>query len=173
MLAAHRLAGCYVQQMKPIEVVRRENLLELAADEGGQAALARRIGKDKNQVNQWLGRAGSRNMSGETAREIEQQLGKPAGWLDHDRSTLRVQDADTAPYSASQPLGFSDKTMTQAVELLHLLGGARPDDPRFRRITWASIKVAAKIVNRYSNGDAKDAMAQIVSEMPQVEADVT
>lgn len=77
--------------MSTIVEIRRANLQSLVSREGGQAALSRRIGKDKNQVNQWLGRKGSRNMGDSTARHIEQALMLPAGWMDRPHG-LGVQE---------------------------------------------------------------------------------
>lgn len=39
---------------------------------------------------------------------------------------------------------FDDDTLSQAIDLLYLLAELRPSDPRFRRITWPMIQVAAK-----------------------------
>lgn len=67
---------------------------------------------------------------------------------------------------SSQPVGPSDETMAQAVELLHLLGDARPEDQRFRRMTWAMIKIAARGIQR-AEGDPRKAMAVILEELSQ------
>jgi DNA-binding transcriptional regulator YdaS (Cro superfamily) len=69
--------------MEPITTIRRDNLHVLINEAGSQAAFARKIAKDKNQVNQWLGRANSRDMSSTIAREIECICGRPDGWMDH------------------------------------------------------------------------------------------
>lgn len=79
--------------MKPIEKVRRENLLRLASENGGPAALARALGdKSASQISQWLNASRDsktgkpRSISNASAREIERLLGKPNAWLDtpHD-----------------------------------------------------------------------------------------
>lgn len=85
-LGEANLAPCYFSGMTTIVEVRRANLAALAQREGGQAALARRIGKDKNQVNQWLGRKGTRNLSDDTARQIEDALLLGRGWMDQSHS---------------------------------------------------------------------------------------
>jgi hypothetical protein len=90
--AARRKASCYVGAMKPIEDVRRENLLTLVKKEGSQAAFARKIDKDKNQVNQWLGRANARNISADSARDVERAFGLAPGWLDTPRSKDERQE---------------------------------------------------------------------------------
>lgn len=114
-LAVRRLASCYIRQMRPISDIRRDNLAILVGAEPSQAAFARKIGKDKNQVNQWLGRAGSRNLSSETAREIESKLAKPAGWMDQDRSPDAVNTADLAE---SQSVGFDVDRMQSSIAFL-------------------------------------------------------
>lgn len=76
--------------MTTVVETRRQNLAKLVAREGGQAAFARRVDKNKNQVNQWLGRAGTRNMSDATARDIEAALHLPTGWL--DQPSTRVEE---------------------------------------------------------------------------------
>jgi transcriptional regulator with XRE-family HTH domain len=96
------LAGCYRRAVKPVGDIRRENLAALVEREGSQAAFARRIGKDKNQVNQWLGRKGARNISSETARDIEDKLGLGRGWLDTEHGAMRVAES-RIEYGASQP----------------------------------------------------------------------
>lgn len=115
MLAARRLANCYVSGMKPIEQIRRERLAELVKEEGGQAALARKIGKDKNQINQWLGNAGSRNLSASTARLIEAKCLKPSGWMDTDQAL----SAGTSQALESSHLARTQRdTMRAAAKLM-------------------------------------------------------
>lgn len=52
----------------------------------------------------------------------------------------------------SQPARFDDDTMSQAVELLYLLADLRPEDPRFRRLTWPKIQMAAEGIRRRQAG---------------------
>lgn len=119
MLAARRKATCYVMGMKPIEDVRRENLTVLIAQEGSQAAFARRIRKDKNQVNQWLGRGSARNISAEIAREVERSYKLPKGWLDQDRSKIDTPFTDIAKAAPASHSGRRDlNTIAGAVEVL-------------------------------------------------------
>lgn len=73
--------------MKPIELIRQENLRTLSNDLGGQARLAERIGKSPAQISQWL--TGTkmpsgkpRSVSSESAREIEHILDLPKNWMD-------------------------------------------------------------------------------------------
>ncbi|CAE6811070.1 LexA repressor [Paraburkholderia aspalathi] len=76
--------------MKPIEIVRRENLaaavLELFND--NQTAAAKTLGHDKpTQVNHWI--TGFKNMSTPSARKIEEKFGLAKFWMDaeHKSST--------------------------------------------------------------------------------------
>ncbi len=66
----------------------------------------------------------------------------------------------------SQPVGLDDATMAQAVELLYLMADARPEDWRFRRLSWPMIQVAAKAISR-AEGDARKAMAGLLSDLPK------
>ena len=61
-------------------LVRRERLALLVAGFKSQAAFAREIERDAFKVNALL--RGRANIGDRLAREIEQRLGKPAGWLD-------------------------------------------------------------------------------------------
>lgn len=115
--------------MRPISDIRRDNLAILVGAEPSQAAFARKIGKDKNQVNQWLGRAGSRNISSESAREIERMTGKPSGWLDHDRSEA-PQSPDLVE---SQSVGLDEPRMQASIAFL---------EQQFE--TWGKVFVASE-----------------------------
>jgi hypothetical protein len=75
--------------MKSVEEIRRENLARERIRLGGSTKLAAKIGKNKNQVYQWLkpeGAKASRSIHRDTCREIEPLLGRPKGWLDIDHS---------------------------------------------------------------------------------------
>jgi hypothetical protein len=64
---------------------RRYNLAELCRQRGGQAAVARALGRDRNQIWQWLlpmTDPRSRNMSTSSARRIEEAFNLPPGWMD-------------------------------------------------------------------------------------------
>jgi hypothetical protein len=73
--------------MKPVALIRRENLRRLIDEEfdGNGAALAARLGKNRRngtkQVSAWLNHKAMRD---ETARAIERACMKPSGWLDHE-----------------------------------------------------------------------------------------
>jgi hypothetical protein len=81
--------------MKPTAQVRRERLLELVREAGSQVAVAERIGKDKNQVYQWLlpdGHEAARNMGAKSARALEHAFDKPPYWMDADPDAFTVGD---------------------------------------------------------------------------------
>ena len=74
--------------MQTIDNIRRERLLQLIAEHGTQAALARVISKSPAQISQWVNRSPNsatgkpRVMDSATAREIESACGKAVGWMD-------------------------------------------------------------------------------------------
>lgn len=74
--------------MQPIEETRRQNLARLVEEVGKQSTLAGMLDKSPAQLSQWLNRSPNsrsgrpRVISNDSAREIEQKLGKPHGWLD-------------------------------------------------------------------------------------------
>lgn len=102
--------------MKPVSDIRRQNLAALLAQEESQSALAAKLGKDKNQIYQWLlapGEQGARNIGPRSARHIEVTLGKPEGWLDHESGT------------PSQPVGRDLEKMATAVQWVRWAAKAR------------------------------------------------
>lgn len=76
--------------MEDIDELRRQNLQAESARLGGDAQLARILGKDKNQLYQWLRAEGvqRRNMRKTMARAIEEKIGRPAGWLDQRHASV-------------------------------------------------------------------------------------
>jgi len=71
--------------MKTIEEIRLENLKTLCAGFKSQRQFAIKLGKSAQQVNQWFRTGQSHAPLGSTqAREIEEILDKPRGWMDHD-----------------------------------------------------------------------------------------
>lgn len=95
--------------MKPIDEIRRQNFASLVAQEGSQVAVAERLGKNKNQVYQWLLEPsvnGSRNIGHAAARKIETAYGKTEGWLDTDHKSV----------TKSHPLGTNLAKLTTAVQ---------------------------------------------------------
>jgi hypothetical protein len=83
--------------MKPVAQLRRENLARLV-DKYTQVGIAAKIGKDRNQIYQWLlepGAKGARGMGGPSARIIEAAYGLPAGWLDHEHSSEPLPESQS------------------------------------------------------------------------------
>jgi hypothetical protein len=133
--------------MKPMDEIRRANLAALVAQEPSQAAFARKVGKDKNQVNQWLGRAGKRNLGADTAREIEAACGKPRGWMDHehgdsDQSHLLGIDPAKLPDTirvVKHYLEFEGESLDRLYELPLLLTAYRFVNAETRPLTEGTV----------------------------------
>lgn len=101
--------------MQTIEEIRVENLRRLVREYGSQAALARALGKHPNQVNQWTGKGSDRAMHSNSAREIEELLKKPRGWMDNPET---------------QPLRLDPLTVGDARQFVgFLMGGKAVFDP--------------------------------------------
>lgn len=97
--------------MKPIDQIYRERLALLAKQHGTKAALAARLEKNPSQISQWINaskdsRTGvPRAMDRKTAREIEQKLGLPDGWMDQPISDPQAPVSDdTDKPSIAQPM---------------------------------------------------------------------
>lgn len=92
-----------------IDSIRRQNLKALSAESGGIGRLAERIGKDPSQVSQWINaspdsRTGRpRGIRSSTCRDIEQILGKPAGWMDTDHNAKKNPPGANWPFEAVTP----------------------------------------------------------------------
>lgn len=95
-----------LSRMLGIDEIRRSNLLAEAKRLGGDAALARALGKDKNQVYQWIKATGKkrRNMGNATARKAELALNRPKGWLDKERSSELAPNPPAAPFEIADSL---------------------------------------------------------------------
>jgi len=77
--------------MKTIEEIRLENLKTLCAGFKSQRQFALKIGKSPTHVNQWFGKGtAAHSLGSAAAREIEEILGKPRGWFDHEHP--KIQD---------------------------------------------------------------------------------
>jgi hypothetical protein len=92
--------------MPTVDLIRHANLLLLVERAGTQRALAESIDKSPAQVSQWIGRkpdaqGNPRNISGKSARDIEQRLSLPPGWMDQDHRDVpgeavpAIRDAPT------------------------------------------------------------------------------
>lgn len=122
-----------------------------------QAALGERLGIQQSTVQ--------RIMSGATEFPRLDSVITIAAYFRCSLDDLvnRDMEFEGAP-EASQPVGFSDATMAQAVELLHMLADLRPDDARFRRVSWRAIQVTAKAISR-AEGSQKEAVRLILEEL--------
>lgn len=80
--------------MSTIEETRRANLIALRDEAGGVRKLAEKVGVSEAQLSQWINaskdsRTGKpRGMRRESARRIEEAMGRGPGWLDavHDEA---------------------------------------------------------------------------------------
>src|SRR5213595_2263992 len=87
--------------------VRRDNLRTLIQQHDGPAALARRLGyRNAAFLVQMGGPNPSRPVTERTARDFEQKLGLPAGWLDR---------VEAAPPAAVPPSGPVDSALVTEV----------------------------------------------------------
>jgi phage repressor protein C with HTH and peptisase S24 domain len=91
--------------MRPIKDIRRENVAQLVRYAGGQAAFAAKLGKDRNQVYQWLlppENPSSRGISDPMAREIERVSSLVPGALDHEGSLSGAREPEAQQEIVSQ-----------------------------------------------------------------------
>jgi len=79
-------------RMKTAEENRQENLILIAKELGSMAEVSRKTGIAESQLGQWAkahkdSKTGKpRKMTSESARAIEQALGKERAWMDQDHS---------------------------------------------------------------------------------------
>ena len=112
--------------MRPIRETRRARLAQLVAQHGGQVGVASKMGKDKNQVYQWLLHVeskASRNISDSSARALEEAFGLPSGWMDQaltEDSSPQTSPAglDSSTGHASQPVRLDPRSMAIAAGAL-------------------------------------------------------
>jgi len=85
--------------MNSVYDLRRENLRVLMAQWGGPTSLAKKLGHSNGSyVAQLAGPNPSREVSEKVAREIENKLQLPAGWLDSKQSS-KASSVDDATLS--------------------------------------------------------------------------
>lgn len=136
-----------------------KNLRFLAKDaQIKQAALGERLGVQQSTVQ--------RIMSGATEYPRLDSLLAITSYFHCTLDDLVHRDLEAEGIGSSQPLGFGDATMAQAVELLHMLAELRPDDARFRRVSWHAIQVTAKAITK-AEGSQKDAVRMILEELAE------
>lgn len=129
----------------------------------------KQAGEESGVSQSWLQRYMNPDKPSGIQKANTEKLGQLARYFGVSVDALTRTDlaARTANQSQSQPARFDDVTMSQAVELLYLMGDARPDDKRFRRLTWPMIQVAAKCIEK-AEGDPRGAMADILAELAEV-----
>ncbi len=91
-----RTLGCRFAHMKPVEEIRRANLLLLIQEAGNMARLseltmvpAPYISQVSRGVMNSKGK-GARLMGPDVARRMEAKMGKPRGWMDTDHSAISL-----------------------------------------------------------------------------------
>lgn len=134
-----------------------KNLRYLAAREGiKQAALGDKLGIQQSTVQ--------RIMAGTTEYPRLDSLLAICKFFRCGLDDLIHRDLETDGVMPSQPAGRDDANLAQAVELLHMLADLRPDDARFRRISWHAIQVTAKAIAR-AEGAQKEAVRMILEDL--------
>lgn len=134
-----------------------KNLRHLAAREGiKQAALGEKLGVEQSTVQ--------RIMSGKTEFPRLDSLLTVSKFFGYSIDALVHRDLQTEDVEPSQPVGRDDANMAQAVDLLHMMAELRPDDARFRRISWHAIQVTAKAIAK-AEGSQKEAVRMILEEL--------
>ena len=128
----------------------------------------KQVGDDSGVGQSWLQRFMNPDKASGIAKANSVKLGQLARYFGVSVDDLSGRDltAQVATEAQSQSPRFDDATMSQAVDLLYIMGGL-PDGDRFRRITWTMILVAAKAIEK-ADGDPRGAMAGILAELSEV-----
>ena len=128
----------------------------------------KQIGDESGAGQSWLQRFMNPDKSSGIFKGNAEKLGQLARYfgVTVDDLTRRDLTAQVVAPGQSQSPRFDDATMSQAVDLLYIMGGL-PDGERFRRITWPMILVAAKAIEK-AEGDPRGAMAGILAELSEV-----
>lgn len=73
-------------------MIRRENLAALIEAYGGTTSLGDRVGKSPSQLGDMIAEPPRKSFGEKVARDIEEKLGLPRGWLDdsHDPEELKA-----------------------------------------------------------------------------------
>lgn len=96
-------------------------MAQLAIEHGGITSLANTLDRSDAQISQWtrgakLPSGRQRGMRSETARWIENTVGKPVGWLDTDHTTTHIiSEPCPAPYTISQDKFGHARTLVQQI----------------------------------------------------------
>ena len=124
---------------------------------GNQADLAKACGIRPGSVSGWFGGGKATKMiSGDNLVSVAEYLGTSAEYIITGREDGRS--------TRSHVVGMDAPTLAQALELLHLMADARPEDRQLQRPTWAMLQVAAKAIQR-AEGDQRQAMGTILKEL--------
>lgn len=135
----------------------------LRGDRFAQANLAEKVGVTQPTISKWS----RMEQTGSTAEPEFRKIAKLARVVGVSLDDLAWRDVSSiSSGSKSQPVGRDDANMAQAVELLHMLAELRPDDARFRRISWHAIQVTAKAIAK-AEGSQKDAVRMILEELTE------
>lgn len=161
---ASEALSCY--PMKGIKDIRRENLLFLVDKAGGQAELARKLNRDRNQVYQWLldpENKAARGITDKTARMIEKACGLEHGSIDTPKMGLVSHEPGAGKsghflkaFGVSEVTGEGDAP-SDAIEIRHMEVEAHAGDgdeltfaptqfPMYYRTAWF-LKEGAKPEN--------------------------
>jgi phage repressor protein C with HTH and peptisase S24 domain len=118
--------------MRPVREIRKTNLIALMERRGeNQASFARALGKDRNQVYQWLkseGESSARGISDTTAREIERTLGLPVNWMDqdHDGRVVTVPAFTIRAVDGRDGVNFETDVMIPVMDIEVSAGNGTP-----------------------------------------------
>jgi hypothetical protein len=111
-----------------VSEIRRDNARALAAECGGMAAFARRIGRADPYISQLIGTNPQRGIGHAMARHIEKVFEKPPGWMDsrHEEGQDPLTDTTIlfARWYQSLPAEARDKLIQVAPIVT---GSAVPD----------------------------------------------
>lgn len=127
----------------------------------------KQVGEESGAGQSWLQRYMNPDKPSGIQKANVEKLGQLARYFNVTVDALQKSNLAAGHASASgqsQSARFDDEIMAQAVELLFLMGDARPDDKRFARPTWPMIQVAAKAIMR-AEGEKRAAMAAVLEEL--------
>lgn len=113
--------------MKNVDQIRRDKLAELINEFGSATNLANKLGRGVAQIYQWVkaspdSKTGKPRVIGNnSARYIEDALGKPSGWMDNQSTQLVTTTSDQPNLNPRETalLGlFNGLTKSQQEEFL-------------------------------------------------------
>lgn len=131
----------------------------LKGDRATQNAIAEKTGVGQPTISKWSRMLVSGSASEPEFRSMARLCAAVGVSLD-DLANRDIEESGPSP--ASQSVGFSDETISQALELVYLLADARPEDASLKRPSWATIKVAAKAIQE-AEKDQREAIRLFLS----------